>query len=34
MAHQDPIAEITKVIETYITSMVAGDRAGLERVFF
>ena len=34
MMPQDPIAEITKVVETYITSMVAGDRAGLERVFF
>lgn len=34
MAHPDQIAEITKVIETYVTSMVAGDRAGLEQVFF
>lgn len=34
MPHQDQIAEITKVVETYVTSMVTGDRAGLERVFF
>ena len=34
MAHPDQIAEIAKVVDTYVNRMVAGDRAGLEQVFF
>ncbi|WP_168732993.1 nuclear transport factor 2 family protein [Aliigemmobacter aestuarii] len=34
MTNEETVAAIVRVVRTYVTSMTAGDRQGLERVFF